>query len=68
MVFAIIDLQKNKKGKNKMKIENMKNYTDYNDWLDSNYLSSDYTDEEINDLYEMCMKNDSFDDKDELPF
>ena len=48
-------------------IENMKNYTDYNDWLDSNYLSSDYTDEEINDLYEMCMKNDSFDDKD-LPF
>ena len=48
-------------------IENMKNYTDYNDWLDSNYLSSDYTDEEINDLYEMCMKNKSFDDKD-LPF
>ena len=53
--------------KKHMKIENMKNYTDYNDWLDSNYLSSDYTDEEINDLYEMCMKNDSFDDKD-LPF
>ena len=46
-------------------IENMKNYTDYNDWLDSNYLSSDYTDEEINDLYEMCKKNKSFDDKDE---
>ena len=56
-----------KENKN-MKTENMKNYTDYNDWLDSNYLSSDYTDEEINDLYEMCMKNDSFDDKDELPF
>ena len=53
--------------KKHMKIENMKNYTDYNDWLDSNYLSSDYTDEEINELYEMCMKNDSFDDKD-LPF
>ena len=43
-----------------MKIENMKKYTDYNDWLDSNYLSSDYTDEEINDLYEMCKKNKSF--------
>ena len=50
-----------------MKIENMKNYTDYNDWLDSNYLSSDFTDEEIDDLYKICMKNDSFDDKD-LPF
>ena len=53
-----------------MKNKNMKNYTDYNDWIESNYLTSDYTDytdEEINDLYEMCMKNDSFDDKD-LPF
>lgn len=50
-----------------MKIENMKNYTDYNDWIESNYLTSDFTDEEINDLYEMCKKNDSFDDKD-LPF
>ena len=50
-----------------MKNENMKNYTDYNDWIESNYLTSDYTDEELNDLYEMCMKNDSFDDKD-LPF
>ena len=46
--------------KKHMKIENMKNYTDYNDWLDSNYLSSDYTDEEIDDLYEMCTKNKSF--------
>ena len=25
----------------------MKNYTDYNDWLNSNYLSSDFTDDEI---------------------
>ena len=50
-----------------MKTENMKNYTDYNDWLDSNYLSSDYTDEEIDDLYEMCTKNKSF-EIDELPF
>ena len=50
-----------------MKIENMKNYTDYNDWLDSNYLSSDYTDEEIKDLYEMCKKNKSFEIED-LPF
>ena len=43
-----------------MKIENMKNYTDYNDWIESNYLTSDFTDEEINDLYEMCTKNKSF--------
>ena len=43
-----------------MKIENMKKYTDYNDWIESNYLTSDYTDEEINDLYEMCKKNKSF--------
>ena len=51
-----------------MKIENMKNYIEYNEWLDENYLSAQYpTDEELNDLYEMCMKNDSFDDKD-LPF
>ena len=48
-------------------LEDEKNYTDYNDWLDSNYLSSDFTDEEINDLYEMCMKNDSFEIED-LPF
>ena len=51
-------------------IENMKNYTDYNDyndWLNSNYLSSDFTDDEINDLYEMCKKNKSF-EIDELPF
>ena len=43
-----------------MKTENMKNYTDYNDWIESSYLTSDFTDEEINDLYEMCTKNDSF--------
>ena len=43
-----------------MKIENMKNYTDYNDWIESDYLTSDYTDEEISDLYEMCKKNKSF--------
>ena len=29
-----------------MKIENMKNY-EYEDWLESNYLTSDYTDEEF---------------------
>ena len=50
-----------------MKIENMKNYTDYNDWIESNYLTSDFTDEEINDLYEMCKKNKSFEIY-ELPF
>ena len=49
-----------------MKIENMKNY-EYETWLESNYLSSDFTDEEINDLYEMCKKNKSF-EIDELPF
>ena len=53
--------------KKHMKIENMKNYTDYNDWIESNYLTSDYTDEEINDLYEMCKKNKSF-EIDELLF
>ena len=37
----------------------MKNY-EYENWLESNYLSSDFTDEEINDLYEMCTKNKSF--------
>ena len=49
-----------------MKVENMKNY-EYENWLESNYLSSDFTDEEIDDLYKICMKNDSFDDED-LPF
>ena len=53
--------------KKHIKIENIKNYTDYNDWIESNYLTSDYTDEEINDLYEMCKKNKSF-EIDELPF
>ena len=52
-----------------MKIENMKNYTDYNDWLDENYLSADYTDEELEDLYKICIKNKSFEIEDEqLPF
>ena len=50
-----------------MKIENMKNYTDYNDWIESSYLTSDFTDEEINELYEMCTKNKSF-EIDELLF
>lgn len=50
-----------------MKVENMKNYTDYNDWIESNYLTSDYTDEEIKELYEICNKNKSF-EIDELPF
>ena len=49
-----------------MKIENMKNY-EYEDWLESNYLSSDFTDEELEDLYKICMENDDFQDKD-LPF
>ena len=44
----------------------MKNY-EYEEWLESNYLTADYTEEELDDLYEMCKKNDSFDDKD-LPF
>ena len=44
----------------------MKNYTDYNDWLNSNYLTSDFTDEELDDLYNICMKNDDY--KNELPF
>lgn len=49
-----------------MKVENMKNY-EYEDWLDENYLTSDYTDEELDDLYKICMKNDDFQDKD-FPF
>ena len=48
-----------------MKVENMKNY-EYENWLESNYLSSDFTDEEIDDLYKICMKNDDY--KNELPF
>ena len=48
-------------------MKNMKNYTDYNDWIESNYLTSDFTEDEINELYEMCNKNKSF-DIDELPF
>ena len=44
----------------------MKNY-EYENWLESNYLSSDFTDDELDDLYKICKKNDSFDDKD-LPF
>lgn len=43
----------------------MKNY-EYEEWLDSNYLT-DYTDEELQDLYKIFMKNDDFYDKD-LPF
>lgn len=47
----------------------MKNYTDYNDWLNSNYLTADYTDEEIKDLYDMCKKSSNFDiDDEQLPF
>ena len=41
----------------------MKNY-EYENWLESNYLSSDFTDDEFDDLYKICMKNDDFDDKD----
>ena len=35
--------------------------------VESGKTTSDYTDEEINDLYEMCKKNKSF-EIDELPF
>ena len=48
-----------------MKIENMKNY-EYENWLESNYLSSDFTDDELDDLYKICNKNDDY--KNELPF
>ena len=34
----------------------MKNY-EYENWLESNYLSSDFTDEELDDLYKICNKN-----------
>ena len=44
----------------------MKNY-EYEEWLDENYLTADYTDEELEDLYKICIKNDDFQDKD-LPF
>ena len=46
----------------------MKNY-EYEDWLDSNYLTADYTDEELDELYKICMKIKSFVIEDEqLPF
>ena len=44
----------------------MKNY-EYEEWLDSNYLTVHYMEEELDELYKICMKNNSFDDKD-LPF
>ena len=48
-------------------MDEMKNY-EYENWLESNYLTADYpTDEEIKDLYELCKKNKSF-EIDELPF
>lgn len=51
-----------------MKVEKMKNY-EYEDWLDSFYLTADYTDDEFKELYEICMKNKSFEIEDEqLPF
>lgn len=52
-----------------MKVENMKNY-EYENWMESNYLTADYpTDEEINDLYDMCKKSSNFDiDDEQLPF
>ena len=43
----------------------MKNY-EYENWLESNYLSSDFTDDELDELYKICMKNDDY--KNELPF
>ena len=45
----------------------MKNY-EYEEWLESNYLTADYTDDEIKDLYEIC-KSSNFDiDDEQLPF
>ena len=37
----------------------MKNY-EYEEWLDSNYLTADYTDEELDELYKIYIKNDNF--------
>ena len=35
-------------------------YYEYEEWLDSNYLTTYYTDEELDDLYNDCMKMISF--------
>lgn len=43
-----------------------KNY-EYEEWLESNYLTADYTEDELDDLYKICMKNDNY-KIDELPF
>ena len=49
-------------------MKNMKNY-EYEEWLDSNYLTADYTDEELDDLYDICKKSSNFDiDDEQLPF
>ena len=50
-----------------MKIANMKNYIEYNEWLDENYLSAEYpTDEEMEMLKEYY-KNDDYKNE-QLPF
>ena len=44
----------------------MKN-DEYEDWLDSNYLTAYYTEEELEDLYKIFNKNNDFKNED-LPF
>ena len=44
----------------------MKNY-EYKNWLESNYLSSDFTDDEFDELYKICNKNDDYKNE-QLPF
>ena len=44
----------------------MKDY-EYEDWLDSNYLTADYTEEELEDLYKIFNKNNDYKNED-LPF
>ena len=46
----------------------MKNY-EYEEWLESNYLTADYTEYELDDLYDICKKSSNFDiDDEQLPF
>ena len=44
----------------------MKNY-EYENWLESNYLSSDFTDDELDERYKIWMKNDDYKNE-QLPF
>ena len=62
-IFDIISASK----LNKLKRKNMKNYIEYNEWLDENYLSAEYpTDEEMEMLKEYY-KNDDYKNE-QLPF